>query len=100
MWSPSATRAACCGRCRRRIDGVRVLFATSECVPWVKTGGLGDVAGALPAALRRNGIDVRVLLPAYRSLAARANKPVAAIDATPRLPAATLLDATLPTGVP
>ena len=77
-----------------------MLFATSECVPWVKTGGLGDVAGALPAALRRDGIDVRVLLPAYRSLAARANKAVAAIDAAPLLPAAMLLEATLPTGVP
>jgi starch synthase len=77
-----------------------VLFATSECVPWVKTGGLGDVAGALTAALRRDGIDARVLMPAYRSLSARAGKVVAAIDATPLLPAATLLDATLPSGVP
>jgi len=79
---------------------VRVLFATSECVPWVKTGGLADVAGALSAALRRDGIDVRVLMPAYRSLAAHANRAVAAIDATAQLPAAALLDATLPTGVP
>jgi starch synthase len=79
---------------------VRVLFATSECVPWVKTGGLGDVAGALTAALRSDGIDVRVLMPAYRSLASRANEAVARIDATESLPAATLLEATLPSGVP
>src|SRR5690606_37798996 len=48
---------------------MKVLFATSELAPWVKTGGLGDVAAALPPALRRAGIDVRVLLPCYPSLA-------------------------------
>jgi starch synthase len=47
---------------------VKVLFATSELAPWVKTGGLGDVAGALPAALRALGVDVRVLVPAYPAL--------------------------------
>ncbi len=47
---------------------MKVLFATSELAPWVKTGGLGDVAGALPAALRALGIDVRVLVPAYPAL--------------------------------
>ena len=79
---------------------MRLLFATSECVPWVKTGGLADVAGALTAQLRHDGFDVRVLMPAYRSLAAKANKPVAEIAATQALPAATLLEATLPSGVP
>jgi starch synthase len=47
---------------------VKILFATSEIAPWVKTGGLGDVAGALPAALRALGHDVRVLVPAYPAL--------------------------------
>ena len=47
---------------------MKVLFATSEIAPWVKTGGLGDVAGALPAALRALGHDVRVLVPAYPAL--------------------------------
>ena len=47
---------------------MKVLFATSELAPWVKTGGLGDVAGALPAALRAQNIDVRVLVPAYPAL--------------------------------
>jgi starch synthase len=47
---------------------MKVLFATSELAPWVKTGGLGDVAGALPAALRALGVDVRVLVPAYPAL--------------------------------
>ncbi len=45
-----------------------ILFATSEMAPWVKTGGLGDVAAALPAALRRAGHDIRVLLPFYPAL--------------------------------
>jgi len=47
---------------------MKILFATSEIAPWVKTGGLGDVAGALPAALRAAGHDVRVLVPAYPAL--------------------------------
>jgi starch synthase len=44
---------------------MRVLFASSEVYPLVKTGGLADVSGALPAALIKAGIDVRVLLPGY-----------------------------------
>ena len=47
---------------------MKVLFATSELAPWVKTGGLGEVAGTLPAALRAHGVDVRVLAPAYPDL--------------------------------
>lgn len=45
----------------------RVLFVASEYFPLAKTGGLGDVTGALPKALRERGIDVRVLVPAYPS---------------------------------
>ena len=45
-----------------------ILFVTSEMAPWVKTGGLGDVAAALPAALHRTRHDVRVLIPAYPAL--------------------------------
>ena len=44
---------------------MKVLFCASECVPFVKTGGLADVAGALPAALAREDVDVRVMLPKY-----------------------------------
>lgn len=47
----------------------RVLFVTSEIAPWVKTGGLGDVAAALPTALRQAGVDVRILAPCYPALA-------------------------------
>lgn len=44
---------------------MKILFATSEMFPLVKTGGLADVSGALPLALRAIGIDVRVILPHY-----------------------------------
>ncbi|MBX3619098.1 MAG: glycogen synthase GlgA [Rhizobacter sp.] len=53
---------------------LRVLFVTPECAPWVKTGGLGDVSAALPAALTSLCHDVRVLMPAYRTLAALAHE--------------------------
>jgi len=45
---------------------LKVLFVVSECVPFAKTGGLADVAGALPMALAERGHDVRVVLPRYR----------------------------------
>ncbi len=47
---------------------MRVLFVTPECAPLTKTGGLGDVSAALPAALRALGHDVRILVPGYRSV--------------------------------
>ena len=43
----------------------KILFAVSEAVPFIKTGGLGDVAGALPKALDKEKYDVRVVLPKY-----------------------------------
>ncbi len=49
----------------------RVLSVASECVPFLKTGGLADVVGALPAALAAQGWEMRVLMPAYRSLRGR-----------------------------
>lgn len=42
---------------------MKLLFVASECAPFVKTGGLADVVGALPGALAAHGADVRVLLP-------------------------------------
>jgi len=47
---------------------LRVLFVASECAPYAKTGGLGDVVAALPKALRRLGHDVRIVLPLYNSI--------------------------------
>jgi starch synthase len=45
---------------------LKILFVVSECVPFAKTGGLADVAAALPMALAARGHDVRVVLPRYR----------------------------------
>jgi starch synthase len=45
---------------------LNILFVVSECVPFAKTGGLADVAGALPMALADRGHDVRVVIPRYR----------------------------------
>jgi starch synthase len=50
------------------------LFVVSECAPLVKTGGLADVAGALPTALAEQGVKVRTLLPGYRSVLAQLGK--------------------------
>lgn len=47
---------------------MKVLFAAAEGHPFVKTGGLADVIGALPKALREAGTDIRVVLPKYRSI--------------------------------
>lgn len=44
---------------------IKVLFAASECEPFVKTGGLADVIGSLPNELRNYGVDVRVIIPKY-----------------------------------
>ena len=82
---------------------MKVLFATSEIAPWVKTGGLGDVAGALPQALRQAGCDVRVLVPYYPALHAAfpAAKHVAHLsNLGGQLPVADLLEATSPDGLP
>ncbi len=60
----------------------KVLFVTSEMADFVKVGGLGDVSAALPRALRQR-LDVRVLIPGYREVLARA----ARIEPVARLPA-------------
>ncbi|MBQ6959926.1 MAG: glycogen synthase GlgA [Clostridia bacterium] len=47
---------------------MKILFTTSECVPFVKTGGLADVVGALSPVLAKKGNDVRVILPLYSAI--------------------------------
>lgn len=47
---------------------VKILFAASEAYPLIKTGGLGDVIYSLPRTLHKMGLDVRVILPAYRDI--------------------------------
>ena len=47
---------------------MKILFCTSECHPFFKTGGLGDVAGALPKEMKKNGADVRVVLPFFSKI--------------------------------
>ncbi len=47
---------------------MKILFAASEVTPFAKTGGLADVAAALPRALKEMGHDVRIIMPCYRSV--------------------------------
>jgi starch synthase len=57
---------------------MKLLFASSEIFPLAKTGGLADVAGALPIALHRAKLDIRMLMPAYRGVAEQAKaRPIA-----------------------
>jgi starch synthase len=68
---------------RRKASALRVLHVGAEIFPLLKTGGLADVLGALPGALRRAGADARVLLPAFPALltALRGMREVAALGA-------------------
>jgi starch synthase len=77
-----------------------VLFATPECAPLVKTGGLGDVSAALPQALKERGLDVRVLLPGYPAVMAASSgaREIASLEVLGQ--PVRLLEAALPTGVP
>ena len=79
---------------------MKVLFVVSEIAPWVKTGGLGDVAAALPAALHAAGLDVRMLAPAYPALNAAFPDaaPLASFSALGRN--VSLRNATTPQGLP
>jgi starch synthase len=55
---------------------MKVLSVASEVYPLIKTGGLADVAGALPAALAAHGVDMQVLLPGYKPVMAKLVNPV------------------------
>lgn len=82
---------------------LKVLFVTPEIYPLIKTGGLADVSGALPAALRELGVDVRVLVPGYPKIMAGArNKRLRhTFHDLPEADEVNLLSASLPgSGVP
>ena len=84
---------------------MKILFAASEAAPLAKTGGLADVAAALPAALAARGHDVRVVLPFYASVdpaSCRARPTGAVVRAAMagRLLAAEIWSGALPSGVP
>lgn len=53
---------------------MKILFAASEAFPLIKTGGLGDVIHGLPVALKQRGIDVALVLPAYKSIVSQLDK--------------------------
>lgn len=59
---------------------MKVLSVASEVYPLIKTGGLADVAGALPAALASHGVEMRVLLPGYASVMKKIRKPARVLD--------------------
>lgn len=82
----------------RRTTKPKVLFVTPEAHPLVKTGGLGDVSGALPAALRDIGVDTRLLMPGYPAVLEGVDKPrvLAKLDALPGFRTVRLLGASLP----
>jgi starch synthase len=77
---------------------MRVLFVTAEAYPLAKTGGLADVSRALPIALARQGIDVRLLLPGYPRAYTRIERPriVAKLDPMLGIADATLVSGTFP----
>src|SRR5689334_3792704 len=54
-----------------RVSPIKVLFVTTEVAGLAKAGGLGEVSAGLPPALQQRGIDVRLLMPAYRDVAAK-----------------------------
>jgi len=87
---------------KEQIPELKVLFATSEVAPLIKTGGLADVSGALPAALRAIGVDMRILVPGYRQVIAQLAQyeVVATFDTLPGFPPARLLSGTMAHGVP
>jgi starch synthase len=65
------------------MEKIKVLFASSEVVPFAKTGGLADVAGSLPVALKDAGIDVRVVMPKYASVKSKRSESVLGKDVNP-----------------
>lgn len=59
---------------------MNILYVSSEAAPFAKTGGLGDVAGSLPIALNKKGVDARVILPLYRCMDQKYKEKLEYID--------------------
>ena len=76
---------------------LKVLFVSSEVFPLIKTGGLADVSGSLPAALQGLGVDIRILMPGYSQVLNQLKelKSVAALDYLPHIGQAELLLGTI-----
>ena len=78
---------------------LKILSISAEAVPYAKTGGLGDVCGSLPKALRALGHDVRVAMPAYQSIEQSLHTGQFGLSAMPGQLNVPLRGATLPAGV-
>jgi len=77
---------------------LRILFVSSEAYPLIKTGGLADVSGSLPAALRESGADIRILIPGYPAVLQNLinTQPLATMSGLPYIESATLLLGEMP----
>jgi starch synthase len=81
---------------------IKVLFVTAEVTPLIKTGGLADVSASLPVALRGLGVDVRLLLPGYKTVMDQCSsfKNVTKFSSPAGFPSARLLSGRLNNGTP
>jgi starch synthase len=77
---------------------LRILFVSSEAYPLIKTGGLADVSGSLPAALRALGADVRLLIPGYPAVLQKLVDPrrVATVEGLPVIGSIDLVEGEMP----
>jgi starch synthase len=77
---------------------VKVLFTTSEAYPLIKTGGLADVSGSLPTALRKLKADVRILIPGYPQVLSKVKNltPLTALHFIPQVGTVNLLQGEMP----
>ena len=77
---------------------MRILYAASEAAPFAKSGGLADVAGALPKALVKDGVDARVIMPLYGDLKFRDTLEYVTIIPSPWAGAASTAACSRPSG--